>query len=270
MLALNHLALLGCLCLLGRRFGTLPTTVVMLLASGVALTITHGQINLVALLSLLAAWECMERDRPVAAGVALALAVLLKTYPVLLLPLLLMVGKWRDAAGAILILALTGAIAAVVVPFEVWQEWLFKVVPSGGFLQTPLGLFPPDSGWNQSLNGFFSRLFLATNPVLGNAVATIAALAVLAASALAVWRQRTLASVFLIGLPATFLIAPLSWDHHTVFLLASLLALVTVTEGVLFTVGCVLAAALMPAVTLSLKFYAAVALWLASLSKPSA
>lgn len=173
---------------------------------------------------------------PVGAAL-LVLAVLLKTYPLVLLPLLFIIGYRRAVA---LTLAGLGAVALaslVILPSGLWAEWLNVIVPSGAPGAAPSGLFSPAAVWNQSLNGVFARLFtesewshpLLVNPALARALTWGSAGVVLLTTAAVAWRVRTwpdaLDRVLRVALPAIFLVAPLSWEHHLVYTLPSVLTL---------------------------------------------
>lgn len=193
----------------------------------------YGQLNLVAACALCLAWACLRAERSFAAALCLALAVMAKTYPALILAFLLLARRVKPVVQTVLVLAALSVAALVVVPWEAWAEWFREVLPRGGYGETPPGLFHPAAIGNQSINGFLSRLFTQTqwsnpitvNPALAKLLTYAAALAVLAASAWAVhraWRRdaaSALDDAMCVGLPAMVLIAPFSWDHHLVFVL---------------------------------------------------
>ncbi len=211
----------------------------------VAVTMDHGQINLAVLVLLSLFWVALRERRPGAlTALPLAGAILLKTYPVLFLPLLLIRRRWRTAAwtGAYL----TGAVAVswLVLPRQAWSDWFTTVLPTGGYAEQPLGAFSPAIPWNQSINGFAARLFLSPvythhpRPLLAKLVPLVAALLILG---VLVWlavrltrrhETRYLNDEFVTVLLSMFLVAPLSWEHHLVFVLpAAMLALIQLLTG---------------------------------------
>jgi hypothetical protein len=265
----------------------------------VAVTLGHGQINLIVMVQIALFWVFLRENRHAALTAApLALAIILKTYPIIFLPLLLVRRQYRTAAWALGYTAALTLISLVVLPDGVWEDWLNFVAPTGGYAKTPFHLFSPAMPWNQSINGFTARLFLhpdyalAVNPFAAHAVPTL--LAGLVVSVL-VWAGRRMnnrperryvneemATVLL----SIFLIAPLSWEHHLVFVLpAGLLALVHIFRGrmsVYVAVPVALAVGILAwplsflfnlqgggliSLLVSMKFYATVTLWIYFLSR---
>jgi hypothetical protein len=203
----------------------------------IVVTLTHGQVNLLLLAFLLLSWLSAKGGRAVLAGLFLALAVLLKSYPVIFIPLLLLIRRWREGVFAVAWLALATLVSALVLPRAIWADWLTNVLPSGGYGCAPAGLFSPAAIWNQSLNGFFARAFTEsawshpalTNPGLARLLTYAAAGLCVAVAGLVAWRGRdradSLERTILVALPTMFLVAPFSWEHHLVYVLPSILML---------------------------------------------
>jgi hypothetical protein len=218
-----------------RHFATLLAIIYVLVSYPVLANFEYGQINLLVLLLLGATWYAVKRDAPpILIGLPLAAAVLLKTYPILLLPLLLLKKQYRAAIWVIGLLLLATAIGALLLPQEVWRDWLTNVVPTGGYLQHTFNLFSPAQSRNSSINGFVSRIFtehqwsesLWPQPVIGRAVAYVLALGVmgttLAVSFTTLRKQAdawTLDLNFCVYLLMINLVAPLTWESHLVFAL---------------------------------------------------
>lgn len=195
----------------------------------------HGQVSNMVLLTLVLYWVCAQTNRSVLAGLFLALAVLIKTYPILFLPFLLLNRRFREAAATTLWLVFFAVVGLVVVPVSVWRDWWEHIVPAGSYGRMPAGLFPPSSIWNQSLSGVFMRLWtenewqapLWVDPGLAVQSAYMAAILVVLTTTAVLWRarhrspDRTLSAMMLVVPPMTFLIAPFSWSHHLVYLLPS-------------------------------------------------
>jgi alpha-1,2-mannosyltransferase len=119
-------------------------------------------------------------------------------------------------------------ISLVVLPGGVWRDWLENVVPTGGYGTMPFGLFSLSTVGNQTFNGLFLRVFGEGDAA--RFCATIAALVCCAATGLAVFLARDIdrqayydLSFGLVSV-LTFLISPLSWPHHFVFLIPALAA----------------------------------------------
>lgn len=334
VLAANHLCILGLLLLLLRLLGldgflrpradpaqqsgrartdggarevlmAVFLTVYLFLFWPVVVTLMTGQINFYVIVLLCLMWYALKKDvAPVLAAVPFALAIALKTYPILFLPVLIIKGKWRMAGWTLGFLALLAAASFAVLPRAVWHDWLVYVLPYGGYTKTPPGLFTPSAVENQSVNAFASRLFLdpqtaiRVSPLAAKVTAYSLCAALFGAEVLLSWRLRnaqkaakagqdgarqggSLDMEFALFLLTMYLIAPLSWEHHLVFVLpACFLALariLSVREGVWTTLWAAGAAFLIAwpvpmenagleshffHLLLSLKFFAVVALWL--------
>jgi alpha-1,2-mannosyltransferase len=200
------------------------------------MTLYYGQVGLIVLSLLLAFWLFAERNHSIAAGAMLALAILLKVYPALFLPLLLLSRRYREVGAALAWIALISLVTALVLPLSLWSDWFTNVVLVGGYGHVPPDLLVPAVVWNYSLYGFFARMFtdtiwtkgLLTHPAgMQTAIICtyIAVAVVMAVSCLAVAKGRVrstqtrISQVMMIGLPLMFLIAPLSWTHHVVHLI---------------------------------------------------
>jgi hypothetical protein len=203
---------------------------------GIAQTLQYGQVNLVATAGLAYAWRSTRAGTGHAFAVAAGLfvATLLKTYPVLLLLAFVMRRDWKVVAWFVLLgvadLALTGATVSA----DVWRVYLGEVVPSGRFGITPRGLSDDTLVWSQSLNGALVKL--ASEAVAAKIGAAVQ-LVVLILAGLALLRRRhddrRRFYDFSIGLlmVVAFLITPLAWSHHYVFLIPALACFASLLNG---------------------------------------
>jgi alpha-1,2-mannosyltransferase len=203
---------------------------ILCLNYGFVRTILNGQINLVVLLLILLAGSTAGQRRwALLTGLALAGAILLKTYPVVLLALFVLRRDWRVVGACLGGVAAVTLASAAFVPATAWSGWLHNVVPTGGWGTPVFMLFEPSHYANLSLNGLLSRLL--DSGTVGLLAFPLTAL-VLGVTFAVLWRLRDLEArafhdwAFPITLVATFLVAPLSWYHHAVFLLPGLLLLV--------------------------------------------
>jgi alpha-1,2-mannosyltransferase len=259
----------------------------------IAVTLNHGQVNLIVMVQICLFWIWLREGKPPAlTALPLALAIILKTYPAIFLPLLLIRRQYLAAAWALGYTVTVTLVSFVVLPHGTWGDWMNSVLPTGGYGKIPFYLFSPAIPWNQSLNGFTARLILNPDYALtvdsapARWVPTILAGLILGAL---VWvslrmnrrsRQNYRDEEIVLVLLSLFLVAPLSWEHHLVFVLpAALLALKHLLEGrltvaVAIPVGlaiCVLAWPLTYvfqirdegalSLLISLKTYATVGLW---------
>lgn len=197
-----------------------------------------GQINLIVLALVCVGWLALKRGgHALAVAVPLSLAILLKTYPVLLLPLLVLRKRYAAAGAVVGLLALYTLAAWLVLPQQLWGDWTRNVLPTGGYGLRPFGLFLPVEPWNHSINGFmlfvqdrapsllgFPTRFV-TRPLtylLAGAVAA-ATLGLSFLSARKGTGAKTLDLDIALFLLMIFLIAPLSWEHHLVYALPAAL-----------------------------------------------
>lgn len=194
---------------------------------GMSATLNWAQINLIVLAFIMIAWlRSTDRGADRLVAFCLFAASALKTYPLLFLLVPLarrrfgVIGWFAVFAAADLLLSL------LILPGGVWRDWLVHIVPTGGYGAMPFGLFSASTVGNQNFNGLFLRFFGEGDTA--RASATVAALLCCAATALAIWVIRDLDRQSYYGLSfglvsvLTFLIAPLSWPHHFVFLIPGL------------------------------------------------
>jgi alpha-1,2-mannosyltransferase len=196
---------------------------------GVSATLNWAQINLIVVAFILIAW--LRSSDPKAERIVafcLFAASALKTYPLLFLLVPLMRRRFGVIRWFVVFALADLLISLVVLPGGVWRDWLENVVPTGGYGTMPFGLFSLSTVGNQTFNGLFLRVFGEGDAA--RFCATIAALVCCAATGLAVFLARDIDRQTYYGLSfglvsvLTFLISPLSWPHHFVFLIPALAA----------------------------------------------
>lgn len=200
--------------------------------SAIAQTFDAGQVNFIATAAILFAWMTVRKSDPqggreVACAAALVVATLVKTYPALLLIAFLVRGNFKVVAWFAALMAVDALLAWLTIPHEVWRAWIVNVMPTGRFGAATFGLSAPSSAWNQSLNGALSRIIGEhATATLGPYVQAV----VLGFTTAVCWtfRRRPRQEFYDLGfgaiLTVTFLIAPVSWFHHYVFLIPALAA----------------------------------------------
>jgi len=297
-LVLNHLLLLFLMYFVPiKLLGLKARKHALLLILGAAYTfsfyplvvlLNHGQVNLVLAAALCLFWFWVREDKPILASLALVFSILLKTYPAVLLLFLVLCRKFRAFVLSSLLLFAALTLSLLVLPEMLWEQWLGSILPTGGYASTPLGLFSPAAVWNQSLNGFLSRIFtesqwspnpLVDSPMIARTLCYLGALSLLAASSWAVLQRyrRDSETAFdwamLLFFPLMFLIAPLAWEHHLVYVLVTAAALLIAAlqswdQNVRLT-GLTVLSVLVLATQglLAFKFYAVLALWALALER---
>ena len=305
-LAASHLCFLGSIWLMLAKLTPLPGdhrlrdltlgagTVYLLCFDPALATLGLGQVNLIALFFLCLALAALKREAPAwCIALPLSVAILLKTYPVLLLALLLFRRRFREILLTCVFFGMFAAITTLVLPIEIWTSWFKEVLPAGGYANNQISAAGP---WNQNINGFVTRLLLANafseaplaHPFLAKPVATGLALLVVCVTLFLSFRLSRRddhrecaddeAAAFLLMI---FLIAPLSWDHHLVYILPATLLVISLimngatsgTTAMLLVVALGLMAWKIPfdhpalmrgwwTLLISIKFYPVIVLWL--------
>ncbi|MFB6174121.1 MAG: glycosyltransferase family 87 protein [Halobacteriales archaeon] len=199
-----------------------------MLGFGPFLELLHiGQINAFVVAVLLGAFLLAERGRELLAGGALAVAVLLKTTPLLFLPYFLAVRRYRVAATAAVGLVAGTAVAAFQFSPSLLVEYA-EIVPR---LVGEHDVTLYNESYRSVVPLLSGRVGLgALAPVFVNAVqfSGYALLAGLFAGHFlaAPDTRRTRTWLFMALVPPMVALSPLVWYHHSVFLVLPVAALV--------------------------------------------
>lgn len=181
-------------------------------------TLGMGQVNTFVLLCIsLFLYFTVKRKNDIFAGNVIAFAIGMKLYPILLIPYLLLVKKWKILMSVALTMSSVIFLSLAFFGYEIHLFFLNEVLPSltNGW---------KDYYYNQSISGFVSvilseernRQFFYT---IGSAFFLIPALIILLLK-----RKKYLYSVSLI-LITSLLVNKFSWQHHYVLLIPSLFIL---------------------------------------------
>lgn len=192
-----------------------------------------GQANSLVFLACALALRQVRRGDQLGGGALLAVAALLKVFPVLLLVLLLFKRQYRAVAASVATMAVLSLLSLPVVGLSTFQRFFTDVVPEITSRVEPFVR-------NQGISGTMHRLF-TDNPYvhpivdssgLARGVAAVLALTVVG---LTVWGtrrvrlDRTLGRRFELEwglwLIAAVLVSSISWEHYAVFLLFTWLPL---------------------------------------------
>jgi len=206
-----------------------------------------GQINLPILLLVCVSWLALKRGwNAFAVAVPLSLAVLLKTYPIVLLPLLVFRKRYGAAALVVALVVAYGLVSWLLIPRGLWHDWATNVAPTGGYGERPFQLFFPVEPWNHSVNGFGCFVQDRIKTVFGvpskrlttpftYLLCAFVGLVTVGLSLLSARKgtgEKTFDLEVATYLQMMFLVAPLSWEHHIVYVLPSaLLALEMLFRG---------------------------------------
>ena len=219
--AATLLAYAVCLIAVRRALGVRWATTILLGVAGLALepvvrTLVLGQVGIILMALVLADCFLMPaRFRGLLVGIAAGI----KLTPALFVVYFLLRRDWRAAAIATATGAATVVVGWLAAPGSSQGYWL------GGFDKFDRFGDLAFSPVNQSVRSFVSRVAPDTPPwVMWTAIAAAAVLALSAAVLQARRGQWTSVALSLAG--ATLLLSPISWTHHWVWVVPTLVALV--------------------------------------------
>lgn len=223
----------------------------ILLFSPVWETISHGQVNLIVIILICTFWWALKENKfSLTISLPLAVSILLKVYPGIFILYLVTKKKFKCILLTVGIIVLFSLTAFLIFPTEIWTDW-YSTIGSTSYG----GIFARNIlSWkvgNQSLNGFISRLFLGVpnrqiasisdyifpltrwqKMIVSEALGYISFGFLLLIWIFLVLRKKMDAgnearsdleiSMLLLTM---YLVAPISWDHHLVFILPSMFVL---------------------------------------------
>jgi alpha-1,2-mannosyltransferase len=199
---------------LGATFGV---TALALLTEPVQQTLGLGQVNLLLMLLVVADLLTAGALAPGGKtrwwhGIGIGIAAGMKLTPLIFIPYLLLIRKYRQAATATAVFAATVALGYVILPRDSRAYWA-----GGLFLKANRIVFLGTRG-NQSLRGAVTRLAgsvtSGTTPWIAAAVLVVI-LGLIAAAIL--YRAGHPVPAMLACALTGLLVSPLSWDHHWVW-----------------------------------------------------
>jgi len=214
-------------------------------------TISNGQVNIIVIVLICTFWcSLKEKKSPFTASLPLAVSILTKIYPGIFLLYLFIKKDYKKILLTVGIIALFSFTALLLFPTEIWADWYSALgsTPYGGVFSERL---PSWKVGNQSLNGFITRFFRGVRnldidslsdfiqPLSGENKTIVSGVVGYLSSGfiLLIWMFMALRkrrdpgnktwldldiSMLLITM---YLVAPISWDHHLVFILPSIIVL---------------------------------------------
>ncbi len=205
--------------LAARAGGTLLLAAVLFWTEPVQRTLYLGQVDLILLALIM--WDTCQPDRRWWKGAGIGMAAGVKLVPLIFIAYLLLTRRFRQAAVAAGTFACTVALGFFLLPRDSIRWWLHGTFLRGG----RTGFI----GWegNQSLSAVITRFAgsIAAGHGLWVAVATVTVLAGLAAGAVIDRAGFPVAGILTCAL-AGVLASPISWDHHWVWIVPGVTALV--------------------------------------------
>jgi alpha-1,2-mannosyltransferase len=200
-----------------RLGATLGISALALATEPVQQTLSLGQVNLLLMLLIVADLLTGGALAPGGRtrwwhGIGIGIAAGVKLTPLIFIPYLLLIRRYRQAATASGVFAATAALGYAILPGDSGTYWAH-----GLFLKANRIVFLGTRG-NQSLRGILTRLAgsVSAGQVPWLAAAVLVAVAGLAAAVL-LYRGRQPVPAMLACALTGLLISPLSWDHHWVW-----------------------------------------------------
>ena len=203
-----------------RLGATLGVSAFALATEPVQQTLALGQVNLLLMLLVVADLLTAGALTPGGFqgrtrwwhGLGIGIAAGVKLTPLIFIPYLLLIRRYRQAATATAVFAATAALGYALLPRDSSTYWAH-----GLFLKANRIVFLGTRG-NQSLRGVLTRLAgsVSEGTVPWIAAAILIAIAGLVAAAL-LYRARQPVPAMLACALTGLLVSPLSWDHHWVW-----------------------------------------------------
>ena len=200
-----------------RLGATLGVSALALATEPVQQTLALGQVNLLLMLLIVADLLTAGALTPGGRtrwwhGLGIGIAAGVKLTPLIFIPYLLLIRRYRQAATATGVFAATAALGYAILPGDSSTYWA-----DGLFLKANRIVFLGTRG-NQSLRGVLTRLAgsVSEGTAPWIAAAILVAVAGLVAAAL-LYRARQPVPAMLACALTGLLVSPLSWDHHWVW-----------------------------------------------------
>jgi alpha-1,2-mannosyltransferase len=200
-----------------RLGATLGVSALALATEPVQQTLGLGQVNLLLMLLIVADLLTGGALKPGGGtrwwhGLGIGIAAGVKLTPLIFIPYLLLIRRYRQAATATAVFAATVALGYAILPRDSGTYWAH-----GLFLKANRIVFLGTRG-NQSLRGVLTRLAgsVSSGTVPWIAAVVVVAVAGLVAAAL-LYRARQPVPAMLACALTGLLVSPLSWDHHWVW-----------------------------------------------------
>jgi alpha-1,2-mannosyltransferase len=185
--------------------------VFLAVAPAVAVTVFFGQNGFLTAALLIGGLVNLER-RPVVSGLLFGILTFKPQFELLLPVLLVMTGRWRTIAAAMATTALLVAVTSIWFGFDVWVQYVQKVVPQQHWLLMTAG----DHGWPIVSSAFVNARLIGLPVNWAWAVQALSSGCALAAVVWTYWRRRDPVLSLALFVTATFLFSPWMFNYDMV------------------------------------------------------
>jgi alpha-1,2-mannosyltransferase len=205
-----------------------------MLMAGLASNFINGQTNTQILLLLTLCIVALEINKDYAAGFCLGILAMIKPQPLVIVPYLFVIKRFKAAVAAIVTFTVGSLLTGVLIGWDTFMYYIHEVLPSFAMKATQ---FPPiliNAPPNRSIQGLVMRLLTDSrwNPAVINMpdtaplIARLSVLLIIVVTAFflskRLHRSLSFHQVWTdIGWLAltSVIISPLTWDHHFVLLI---------------------------------------------------
>lgn len=192
-------------------------TILVLNFFPVKFTLVMGQINTFILLLLTFFIYYYRGNKQYLSGIALAIALSLKIFPVLLIPYLVISKRWKILISMLLALIIISGAVYLIIPSNITGTFLTKTLPS--IFQTGGGTYYFD----QSLSSFVARTL--HNPISVQLARIISGVILIGTYAI-LWLYRRFENNQLLGISSILILNIVlngfAWQHHFIWLIIPL------------------------------------------------
>jgi len=213
----------------------IPVVALLLASNPLAQQVIEGQMNLVLLALIVAAWAADRQEHQLLAGSLIGFAAAIKLYPAFLLVYFVAHRRWHAAAAFGLSLVAATGIAATAFGSDIFVIYVRDVMPAFAHYGDNLA--------NSSLAGLASKMFvgmpglsrpLIIAPAAATVVKLVLGLGIAGLCGWKAWRARDRQSAdiaFSACVVGMLLASPITWGHSFVLLVMPLLVLWRYASG---------------------------------------
>lgn len=186
------------------------------------ITAQHGSSSMIVAFLLILFFERLHSKKDTAAGIALALAAVIKALPVVFIAYLVVKGRGKALLWTLLSGSALLACSLLVAGWDHHIHFLTDVTVNVGYaVKSDLGFDASFHPANQSINGFFGVYLGATDTPLKAIISSISVLLLLPVLWLLLKRRTNVSQDAVLLTLLMLLLSPITWIHHMVIVIAA-------------------------------------------------